>query len=88
MELRERGIYRLPNGRELVVMDARRNGHAHYRLRGWERFESSEYEINDAGRLLTQGKLTAWDLKDLNDTGRTAPIFAEEFAQKDGSSWQ
>lgn len=70
MKLRERGIYRLPNGRELVVITGEGNGRI--QLRGWERFEKSEYEVDGAGRLLTEGKLTAWDLEHLRDTGRTA----------------
>ena len=72
VKLRERGIYRLPNGRELVVLTRHENGHTTYILGGWERFEMSEYEVNEAGRLIHQGKLTAWDLADLKDTGRTA----------------
>lgn len=70
MTLRERGIYCLPNGRELVVVAQQGNGW--FKLRGFERFEHSEYEVDSAGRLLTQGKLTAWDIENLTDTGRTA----------------
>ena len=72
MSLRERGIYRLPNGRELVVLSRHENGRTTYILSGWQRFEMSEYEVNEAGRLIYQGRLTAWDLADLYDTGRTA----------------
>jgi len=70
MKLREGGIYCLPNGRELVVTINEGNGRI--QLRGCERFEMSEYEVDAAGRLLTEGKLTAWDLEHLRDTGRTA----------------
>jgi hypothetical protein len=76
MSLRERGIYCLPNGRELMVLGKHGNGRVLYRLGGWERFELAEYEVNEAGRLITQGKLTAWDISDLKDSGRTAPQFA------------
>ena len=72
MEFREDGIYRLPNGRELVRASRRRRGNGLFRLDGWKHFEASEYEINSDGRLLANGKLTAWDVDDLTDTGRTA----------------
>ena len=73
MNLREQGIYCLPNGRELVVRGKiGRNG---FRLSGWGNFELGEYVVNDAGRILAQGKLTAWDINDLTDTGRTAREF-------------
>lgn len=76
MTLRERGIYRLPNGRELIVLRKHENGTRTYTLGGWERFELTEYEVNETGRLVCQGKLTAWDIDNLSDTGRTATQFA------------
>jgi hypothetical protein len=75
MSLREQGIYCLPNGRELVVREKTGAGNE-FRLSGWGHFEASEYVVNDAGRILAQGKLTAWDIKDLTDTGRNARDFA------------
>ena len=76
MDLRERGIYRLPNGRELVVLGKNENDHVSFRLGGLESFELSQYEVNTDGRVMFQGKLTAWDVGDLKDTGRTADQFA------------
>jgi hypothetical protein len=76
MSLRERGVYSLPNGRELVVLAKHENGRVSFRLGGWEHFELTEYEVNEAGRLISQGRLTAWDIADLKDTGRTAREFA------------
>jgi len=72
LNLRERGIYCLPNGRELVVLG--KNGHpnALFRLGGWDRFELTEYEVDVEGRLVSQGRPTAWDIADLKDTGRSA----------------
>ena len=72
MNLRQRGIYCLPNGRELVVLEKFENTHYQFKLGGWGQFEFSEYVINEVGRLLFQGRLTAWDVNDLADTGRTA----------------
>jgi hypothetical protein len=70
MGLRERGIYTLPNGRELIVISNLPNGSI--RMRGWERFEPSEFEVDTEGRLFAHGKPTAWDINQLTDTGRTA----------------
>ena len=70
MNLRVGGIYYLPNGRELIVLCKRQNGEASYRLS----CRSSQYEINDDGRLLCDGKLTAWDISNLTDTGRSVGV--------------
>jgi hypothetical protein len=72
MNLREGGIYSLPNGRELVVLRKHENGRRIYTLGGWERFETTEYDVNEAGRLICHGRLTAWDITNLKDTGRSA----------------
>jgi hypothetical protein len=71
MSLKQRGVYRLPNGRELVVLRKRESGRDLFMLASWEHFELREYEVNAAGRLMYQGKLTAWGIADLRDTGRT-----------------
>lgn len=72
MTFRERGVYRMPNGRELVVWCKNGNDHVSFRLISSQNCEPMRYEVNDAGRLLCQGKLTAWNIEDLKDTGRTA----------------
>lgn len=71
MTLREGGIYTLPNGKELVVAGQGNSPGVLFRLRGWGHFELTEYEVNDAGRLMAQGKLTAWDIQQLKDTGKS-----------------
>ena len=86
MNLRERGIYRLPNGRELVVLPKHENGRLAYTLGGWERFELTEYEVNEAGRLSSHGKLTAWDIHSLSDTGRTAEEFSHPLNRGGGET--
>jgi hypothetical protein len=67
MDLRVGGIYCLPNGRELIVLCKRQNGTVLYRLSG----RAGHYEINTEGRLICDGKLTAWDVSNLSDTGRS-----------------
>ena len=67
MDFRVGGIYRLPNGRELIVLGKRENGRVLYRLS----CRDGQYEISDDGRLVCEGKLTAWDVSSLSDTGRS-----------------
>ena len=54
MRLRERGIYCLPNGRELVVISNRQDGGI--TMRDLRPSEQNEYELDSGGRLLTFGK--------------------------------
>ena len=70
MDLRVGGIYYLPNGRELIVLGRRENGRVSYRLS----CRTSNYEITDDGRLICDGKLTAWDVSNLSDTGRSVGV--------------
>ncbi|HZI60991.1 MAG TPA: hypothetical protein VFD62_09775 [Pyrinomonadaceae bacterium] len=71
MHLRDGGIYCLPNGRELVAASNGENGHVSYKLFCTTCTDSSDYEVSDEGRLLCSGRLTAWDINDLSDTGKT-----------------
>ena len=86
MSLREGGIYCLPNGRELLVLRKNGNDSRRVRLRGWERFEMSEYELSESGRLLHEGKLTAWDVGSLRDTGRNAPQFTHSLEDRNNGN--
>ena len=70
MNLRVGGVYCLPNGRELIVLGRRENGRVSYRLS----CRTSNYEITDDGRLICDGKLTAWDVSNLSDTGRSVGV--------------
>ena len=70
MDLKVGGVYCLPNGRELIVVCRRQDGQASYRLL----CGSCQYEISAEGRLICDGKLTAWDLSNLIDTGRNVGV--------------
>jgi hypothetical protein len=72
MILRERGIYCLPNGHELVVLRNAEDGTVLYGPAGCEPFEMVEFQVNETGRLVCRGKLTAWDISNLSDTGRSS----------------
>jgi hypothetical protein len=71
-ELREQGIYILPDGREFVAHAVFRGGYVLYTPRGWEFFGIHEYETNAAGHICAKGRLTPWRIGDLIDTNRTA----------------
>jgi hypothetical protein len=70
MELRVGGIYCLPNGRELIVLGKRQNGRVSYRLS----CRTGQCEVDDEGRLIYDGKPTAWDVSNLSDTGRSVGV--------------
>lgn len=67
MDLRVGGIYCLPNGRELIVLAKHKNGRVSYRLS----CRTNQYEVSDDGRLICEGRLTAWDVSNLLDTGQS-----------------
>ena len=62
----------MPNGRELVVLRSDEAGSVLYGQVCCKRFEMGEFVVNEAGRLVCQGKMTAWDISNLSDTGRTS----------------
>lgn len=70
MYLKDRAIYQLPNGRE-VVADLTEEGQAV--LQNLSPSDPDKYELNEEGRLLFNGQLSAWGVNDLVDTGRIAP---------------
>ena len=70
MDFKERAIYQLPNGRELVAHLTGGNQALLYNLTA---SQPGQYELNSEGRLLLDGRLTAWAEGDLIDTGRVAP---------------
>jgi hypothetical protein len=71
-ELRECGIYALPDGREFVAHAVFRGGYILYTQGAWEFFGLHLYETNEAGQIRTKGRLTSWRIEDLKDTSRTA----------------
>ena len=72
-ELRERGLYRLPDGAELVAgIETRGGGFALYDPKVWKRYGLPDYKIDANGRLSRMGESTRWLAEDLIDTGQTA----------------
>lgn len=70
--LRERGIYRLPDGREFVITLNIQGGYCLYTPGAWEFFGLHLYESNKAGQIHSAGKRTDWLIEDLIDSCRTA----------------
>ena len=68
MNLKDRTIYRLPNGRELVASVT----YDKEILLSVSASQHGLYELNSEGRLLVDGQLTAWQIEDLSETGRVA----------------
>ena len=72
-ELRERVLYRLPDGGEFVVgIAARGGGYELYDPQIFKRHGLPDYQIDAQGRLNQMGQSTRWLAEDLIDTGRTA----------------
>ena len=69
MELKDHGVYALPDGREFVV---RAGSHGGYFLHDLRLGVSSApiYLIDGSGQFLFWGRPTSWNLSDLHDTGR------------------
>ena len=71
-DLRERGIYKLPDGEEFVASVARGGSYVLYNPQIWKRYGVPDYEVSAEGRLTRMGESTRWRIEDLSDTGRTA----------------
>jgi hypothetical protein len=71
-ELRERGVYTLPDGEEFVASVARGGGFALFNPQIWKRYGVPDYEVDPVGRVTQMGQSTRWRVDDLVDTGRTA----------------
>jgi hypothetical protein len=69
MSLKDRAIYQLPNGRELVAC---LSCDSEVLLFSLSATEAGLYELNPDGRLLVDGQLTAWQIDDLLETNRVA----------------
>jgi hypothetical protein len=71
-DLRERGVYTLPDGEEFVASFARGGGFALFNPQIWKRYGVPDYEVDPLGRVTQLGQSTRWRVDDLVDTGRTA----------------
>lgn len=72
-ELRECGIYQLPDNREFVVGLGHKGACILFNLQSWLNGGQADYLIHENGKILSRGIPTKWSVDDLTDTGRTAP---------------
>jgi hypothetical protein len=71
-ELRERGIYKLPDGREFVIHAVFRGGYVLYTPAAWEFFGPYTFDSNKTGQICSTGRTIGWNIENLVDTSRTA----------------
>lgn len=86
-ELRERGIYRTPEGRRLVASRTRRSifqtgktaietgaGHIFFLFSGyaWAFHAGPDYMVDEKNRVVLDEQEPRWRVEDLIDTGHTA----------------
>jgi hypothetical protein len=72
-ELRELGIYRLPDKREFVAcISSDEDGFLLFTPEAWESGGYSQYRVRSDGKLLSRGVPTRWSVDHLADTGRTS----------------
>ena len=70
--LRERGIYTLPEGGEVVAHEILSGGYLLYTPGAWEFFGMHIYESDGMGNIHLHARATRLQIKDLTDTRRTA----------------
>jgi hypothetical protein len=71
MDLKDHGIYKLPDGREFLVRAGHHGGYFLHDLRLGVA-SAPIYLIDASGQFLSWGKPTQWSLSDLSDTGRSS----------------
>lgn len=73
-EMRECGVYALPDGREVIAHgDGRRGFFRLYDPLAWKYEGPPMYETNEWGAITSSGRPTPWNVEDLKDVGQTAP---------------
>jgi hypothetical protein len=75
INLRERGIYKLLDGREFVISRSG-DGYSLHTARAWSSYGVADYRLHPDGRILSRGVPTCWRVEDLADTARTAEQLA------------
>ncbi len=73
-EIKECGVYALPDGRELVAERGGKYGFFKlYDPLAWEYKGTPLYETDERGFLTSLGRPTPWRVEDLKEVGRTHP---------------
>lgn len=79
-EIKERGVYLLPDGREMIASGS--GGFFKlYDPLAWKYLGPPLYEIRDEARLTCFGRPTPWRVADLVDQRQTAPSRSHVFGK-------
>jgi hypothetical protein len=70
--MRERGIYRVPDGEEYVAIKGPDAMFFLFRLESWFKHGAVDLRVNANGTISRKGATTLWKVGDFEDTGRTA----------------
>lgn len=72
-QLREGGVYALPDESEVIAVADLRGAYLLYTAHDWKLYPhvSAIYEIHASGQIHYRGEPTYWRIGDLSDTGRT-----------------
>lgn len=74
IEMRERGVYVLPDGREVIaVKGGRFDFFKLYDPLAWKYLGPPIYEADGAGRITSLGRPTPWRVEDLKEAGHAPP---------------
>ena len=74
IEMRERSVYALPDGREVIAAKGGRFGFFQlYDPLAWKYMGPPIYEADTEGRITSLGRATQWRVDDLKETGHLAP---------------
>lgn len=74
-EIRECGVYALPDGREVIAQrggGGKRGFFRLYDLLAWKYQGPPMYETTEQGVITSLGRPTPWRVEDLRDIGQTA----------------
>ena len=72
--LRERGIYRLPNGMQYVASKGPDDMWFLFRLKHWALRGAVGLRVNHDDTISEKGRGTSWTVHDLEDTDQTANL--------------
>jgi hypothetical protein len=73
-EIRDRGVYALPDGRPLIADSGGKDGFFRlYDPLDWKAAGPPMYETNERGFITSAGRPTPWSVKDLKEVGQVAP---------------
>jgi hypothetical protein len=75
VEIRECGVYVMPDGREVVAQKGGRFGFFKlYDPLAWKYLGPPMYEADGEGRITSLGRPTPWRIDDLKEAGHEAPL--------------